>query len=244
MERWLGYSLQDLLLFSAETYWRLFERQNTELWPLQLAVLAGLALLFGAALARWRPAGVALGLGLACAWGLAAETFLRPLYEPINWAIGQVTPFFWVQAALLALLGMTLRFRREGLEAKIAIVLLLASLAYPAVALIAGRPLAQAEVAGIAPDPTALATLGMLGLARPGWGRLCLSLLPMLWLALSAATLLTMNAATGWVPLVGLGLALLARLLTLLRPAERTESSRRQADAAAPGTAPGGDGPN
>ena len=34
MGDWLNYEAADFLLFSAEVYWRLFELENTALWPL------------------------------------------------------------------------------------------------------------------------------------------------------------------------------------------------------------------
>ena len=208
MEAWLGYSPRDFLLFSAETYWRLFELHNAALWPLPLATLTGLALLLGLALAGWRWAGLAISIGLAAASAFVAEAFLHARYEPINWAVAYVTPLFWAEALGLLLIGPWLRFRAAGPEAKVAAVLVVAALAYPLAGLAAGRPLAQAEVAGIAPDPTALATLGLLGFAGAGWLRLLLSLVPALWLAASALTLLTMNAAAWWVPLAALALTL------------------------------------
>lgn len=39
MEVWLTYSLDDFLLFSPETYFRLLERHNAALWPLHVLML-------------------------------------------------------------------------------------------------------------------------------------------------------------------------------------------------------------
>lgn len=37
MTEWWTYRPEDFLLFSARTYWRLFELHNAALWPLPLA---------------------------------------------------------------------------------------------------------------------------------------------------------------------------------------------------------------
>jgi hypothetical protein len=80
-------------------------------------------------------------------------------------------------------------------------------LLHPLAAPLFGRPLAQAEVAAIAPDPTAIATLGLaLLLPSQALGRAVL-VLPALWLGISALTLWTLGAAEAGVPILALGLA-------------------------------------
>jgi hypothetical protein len=74
----------------------------------------------------------------------------------------------------------------------------------PLAAPLFGRPPAQAEVAGVAPDPTAIATLGLcllLPLRGPGGVAL---VIPSLWLAFSALTLWTLGAAQAVVPVLAL----------------------------------------
>ena len=56
--------------------------------------------------------------------------------------------------------------------------------------LIPGRSLWQSEFPSIAPDPTAMATLGLALMLR--WG-IVLAVLPSFWLAVGAATLLTLD---------------------------------------------------
>jgi hypothetical protein len=62
-------------------------------------------------------------------------------------------------------------------------------------------------VFGIAPDPTAIATLGALVLAigRIGW---LLIALPILWCAITAATLWTMETPEALIPAAAVALAL------------------------------------
>ena len=70
--------------------------------------------------------------------------------------------------------------------------------AWPAFALLDGRPWREAEVFAVAPDPTAFATLALIALAaRSPWTAL-LCVAPALWLAISALTLFTMGVWQGW----------------------------------------------
>ena len=69
---------------------------------------------------------------------------------------------------------------------------------YPLLAPLLGRPWTQAEIFGIAPDPTAVAAIGVLLLAK---GRIAfLLVLPLLWCAITALTLWTMEAPDAAVP--------------------------------------------
>jgi hypothetical protein len=78
-----------------------------------------------------------------------------------------------------------------------------------------GRGWASSEVFGIAPDPTAMATLGVLLLAR---GRLLPWLLPIaiLWCLLSGLTLQTMGEPQAWAPCAALALAAAAWMWTII----------------------------
>ncbi|MEM6662055.1 MAG: DUF6064 family protein [Pseudomonadota bacterium] len=204
MSEWLDYAAEDFLLFSPEAYWRLFELMNGAAWPAQPLVLAAFAALTIAALLR-RPWAVwAAAVGLALAWAATAYLFLQIRYQPINWAIAGVIPAFWVQAGLLVLLGPGLDHphRRVGLPH----FLIILALTYPLVGMVAGRPIVQAEVVGLSPDPTAILTLGFLGLSAPAWRARILMIIPMGWLLISAATLLTMGQPTGWVLLLSVAL--------------------------------------
>jgi hypothetical protein len=69
-----------------------------------------------------------------------------------------------------------------------------------------GRPWTQADVFGIAPDPTAIATLGILILnERIAWWLLPI---PLAWCVISAATLWTMGSPDALVPLAAAFLCL------------------------------------
>lgn len=196
MTEWWTYTLSDFLMFSPRTYWRLVELYNLAVWPGQLVALAGG--LVAVLLARsTRPAaGRVLAALLAGAWLWVGMAFHWQRYATINWAAAYAAAACAVQAALLVLLWL-LRPRLPLVEPRAAGVgqwLALASvLVYPLVGWAFGRPSTQAEVAGLMPDPTAWATLGLLLAARrPPAGRWLLAVIPVLSLLVGMATLWTM----------------------------------------------------
>jgi hypothetical protein len=207
MTEWWTYRLSDFLMFAPRTYYRLLELANTELWPAHALTLAvGVAILVLLRAAPHRPRGAPLACGLlALLWGWVAWAFLWQRYTSINWAAHGFAIVFALEGVLLlgwAAIGAGPRaagcawVRRVGLG-----LWLLALVLHPVVAPLLGRPWLQAEWFGIAPDPTVLATLGLLLQVSPGvrspaaralgvltWG------VPLLWCAISGATLLSMQS--------------------------------------------------
>lgn len=197
MGDWLDYALSDFLLFAPQVYWRLFELENAKLWPLQLVT----PILFVAAL-LWatrapRTGFRVLALLLAIAWASVGWNFMLKGYAPINWAMEFVAPFF----ALQALLWLWIAFRPAPIRKHVllagggAALCVVAIFVYPFLAPAFGRPLAGAEVVGIAPDPTALLSIGVAMASLPGSTAQRMILIPLLWLLSSAATLFVLGAA-------------------------------------------------
>ncbi|MDP3692889.1 DUF6064 family protein [Bradyrhizobium sp.] len=220
MSEWWTYRPEDFLLFSPRVYWRMFELQNAALWPLQaLTLAAGILILL---LVAWRPRSWArwLALLLAILWIFVGWSFLWNRYAPINWAAAYVAPAFAVQGILFLVAGFWLNglaFGRRGLAGWTGYFLLAFALAgQPLLAPLQGRGWASSEVFGVAPDPTAIATLGLLLLAR---GRLVPLLLPIpvLWCFLSGITLHTMGEPQGWISHIALLLAVTAWISTIIR---------------------------
>lgn len=223
---WSTYTLADLLLFSSRTYYRLFELYNAAIWPGHLAAAAiGMAILAGALRRRAAGARIAAGLLAAC-WLWVAWAFLFKRYAPINWAAHYFAYGFGAEALLLLWLGAVrgrLAFPPlRNLIARAAFGIAVFGLfAYPLLAAISGRPWHQLEMFGLAPDPTAVATLGLLLMAtRPP---ALLLAIPLAWCAISGATLFTMDAPHAWV-------APAAALLTLLLAACKPAASPQAGD--------------
>jgi Family of unknown function (DUF6064) len=209
MGDWLSYTPADFLLFSARTYYRLFELYNRAVWPAQvLALLLGLVILWR--LQRSSPRQGVVMVILAAGWLWTAWAYLLEQYDTINWAARYFAIGFVIEAVLLIWTGVVrnrLSFRpyrdwtsRTGMG-----LFLFALVVQPLIGPLVGRDWTQAEIFGIAPDPTVLATIGILLTVdkRPPWG---LMIIPLLWCALSGATLWTMGSPDAWVmPVAALG---------------------------------------
>ncbi len=201
---WWTYSPGDLLLFAPRTWYRLIEMHNAALWPWHLAFVAvGLASI----VLRRRAAGRFTALLLAGCWAFAGIAFLQDRYATINWAAAYFAALFVAQALLLALLGGAglLRFGPDdGPGLALAVV---GVAAWPLIAPLLDRPWAQAEVFGVMPDPTAVATLGLLTGVR---GRLVWLAMPvpLVWLSVSGLTLWVMEAPEAAAPPAAAALAL------------------------------------
>lgn len=202
MSDWWTYTLSDFLLFSPRTYYRLFELHNAALWPAHVVAVAGGVAIVVLAQRGGAATGRTVAALLALAWAWVAWAFLWQRYATINWAASWLAAAFAVQALLFGLFAM----RRRGLalaSSPAALVhtgLAVAAagvLAYPLVSIALGRGIAAAEVFGIAPDPTVLATLGILVLASPA-ARVALLPIPLAWCALTGATLWTMGSSEWW----------------------------------------------
>lgn len=196
MSEWWTYQLSDFLMFSPQVYWRLVERYNRDVWPLQLLAFAAGCVLLRLAIGQRPGAQRITAAVLAAAWAWTGWAFAWQRYATINWAAEYLAIAFAVQAVLLLIatvidpggdrqLAGSLA-RRVGLIAVGCGVLL-----YPPAGLPFGRPLAQAEMFGLMPDPTALATLGWLAASRIRW-RAWLAIIPALSFVAGMLTLWTM----------------------------------------------------
>jgi hypothetical protein len=223
MSEWWTYALSDFLLFSPRTYYRLFELYNAEIWPTQaLALALGATILLLLARGGARATSL-IFTTLALCWLFIAGAFHLNRYATINWAATYVAAAFAVQAILLLAAAwwwrLTVTVDRLALT-----VFLFALVAQPLSGLLLGRPWTQVELFGVAPDPTAVATLGLLAMTAgsPAWA---LRLIPLIWCAITGVTLMTMDAPDAMVaPLA----ALISLIATWRRP--RAPSPRTPAD--------------
>ena len=201
MSEWWTYTLSDFLLFSPRTYYRLFEIYNAAIWPVQLAAIAlGLAIL--ALLSRPAAAGRrATAAILAGCWLWVAIAFHANRYAAINWAAVYFAWGFGLEAGILTWSALARRPLKRRLDVASGAglgIFLFALVVEPLVGPLLGRGWRQVQIFGVAPDPTAVATLGILLLAHVR-GRWLLMIVPAIWCAISGATLLAMKAPDAWI---------------------------------------------
>ena len=201
MSEWWTYRPSDFLLFAPRTYYRLFELYNAEIWPLHIvALFAGVTiLLLMRSRIAWR--GRLIAVMLAACWLWIAWAFHWQRYATINWAASYFAVGFAIEAALLIWIGVVrgrLQFADQGAAARAGVaIFVFALMVQPPLTLLAGREWWQLEVFGVAPDPTVVATLGLLLAAnRIHWVALPI---PLLWCLVGGATLWIMNAADAFI---------------------------------------------
>jgi hypothetical protein len=207
MSEWWTYSLSDFLLFSPRTYYRLFELYNSAVWPGQVLAVAG-----GFAIAGmlWKPRpwqGRVVAVLLAACWLWIAWAYFLTRYATINWAAPYVAAAFAGQALLLVLVGTLGRFSLQPDTRRASCIgvglYVFALVIQPLVGPLAGRTWSQVEILGIAPDPTVVATLGLVLRATVGQ-RWALLPIPVAWCAVSGATAWAMGSPDAWVmPIAG-----------------------------------------
>jgi hypothetical protein len=198
MPEWWTYGLSDAQIFSARAYDALVERCLRAAGLAQAAATAtGLAVL----LLLWRrPAWGARALAAASAFGCAgvALGWLLRCYAELHWAAGVLAAGFGLQALLLAAAAvwpgaqpcLAERDARVGTMVLLAVALI----AWPWLALPAGAGVWRAEVVGLMPAPTLVASLAVVPLAATGW-RLVLLPLPLVGTVFEAVTLASIGRA-------------------------------------------------
>ena len=218
MDDWWTYSIADLILFTPETYFHLFELYPRAWWPLQLACIAiAIAML----LCLWqKPAwsGRVIAVLLAASWAWVGWAFLHLRFAPIHWVADWYAVAFIFQALLLLIYGVWRR-RVEfaiGNSARtgIGVLVLLGALAVmPATAYLTGREWMQAELFAMTPDATVLATLGLLlGIGRAAvW----LMVIPVAWCLVSGTTLWVLEAPEAMILPVGAMLTIASMFMPL-----------------------------
>ncbi|MBA4098676.1 MAG: hypothetical protein C0484_18170 [Rhodospirillum sp.] len=214
-----SYRLSDFLLFSPRVYWRMFELHTQALWPLPLAILAVGAAMLALAILRPQQSGRLTAILLAVLWAWVGWSFVWERYATINWTAAYIAPLFAIEALLFLILGGAfnrLSFESRHGRGRGGILLVALALGYPLLAPLFGRPWHGAEVFGIAPDPTAIATLGFLLMAR-GRSTLLLYPIPLLWCFASGLTLWAMADAQAWILALTLAILSLAHAFAKAR---------------------------
>lgn len=223
MPEWWTYTLSDLQAFSLQTYHRLFELYNAAIWPAQIVAFALGAAIFWLLLGRGESVHRRLVAAiLAACWLWVAIVFHATRYATIHRAAAFFAWGFGLEALFLLWTGVvrgTLVFeRRADATARAGLgIFLFALLVQPVPGALLGHEWRQVEIFGVAPDPTAVATLGVL-LQASGRVRWELIAIPVIWCLVSGATLLAMEAREAWIPLAA---AVLALTLAIARSVTR-----------------------
>jgi hypothetical protein len=158
---------------------------------------------------------------LAASWAWTGWAFLHLRLAPIHWIADWYAVAFVLQALLLFGYGVL----RRGVEFETGnsvrtgigvFVLLGALLVMPASAHLTGREWMQAELFAMTPDATALATLGLLLLAK---GRIAiwLAVIPVAWCFITGATLWALEAPEALILPAGAVLSIAIMLLPVCR---------------------------
>jgi hypothetical protein len=222
MPEWWTYSPADFVMFSAQVYYRMFARYNAGIWPLQLATLAagGWVLRTLRRRASWE--GRAALLVLAACWLWIAWAFHLQRYAEFNWPARGFAAGFALEGVLLAafaLRGDGISPPASGRRGALAVVLFaFALVGMPLVGWVARREVLQLELVGVAPDPTAVATIAFLLSAERA--PRALAIIPIAGCVASALTL--------WV--LGSPEAAILALVALLTVAATFRRRRRAAD--------------
>ncbi len=219
MSEWWTYSLSDFLMFSSRSYYRLIESYNAAIWPAHVLALVAGIIVIGAIAQPRQHLRRSAALVVAAAWGWVAWAYHLERYAEINTAAPYFAAAFAVQALLLCWLAYRPANAANAAPAPQPLALGLsglAILAYPLLALARdGGQWRQAEVFGIVPDPTVVATLGMLLAWRAPaifW------LIPVSWCLVSGATLMELKIGHAWLlPALALT-AVLAAIMVSKKP--------------------------
>lgn len=180
------YRLKDLLHFRPRAYYRLFELYNAEIFPAQLlAVALGLAIL----VLLWRGrGGRTVAAILAAAWLWIAWGVLHRHLSTIHLAGPLMAAGFALQGLLLAGIGAGRGWSFAPASRVAAGLVLFAVVVQPLIGPLLGRSWAGMELFGLTPDPTVVATLGVLSAVRERRAWLLLPL-PIVWCAVQGTTL-------------------------------------------------------
>ena len=212
MSEWWTYRLSDFLLFSPETYYRLIGQYLRDVWPARMLwVVAGIGVTVALARRKSVPGRPIIAV-TAAAWLWVALAFHLQRYAAINWAATWFAAAFALEAMLLCWSGVVrpgLRpDRASRLGRRVGLGLLVyAVVGQPLVDRLARGSWAGAGGFGLTPEPTAIATLGILLLATgPRW---LVFPIPLLWCLVGGATLLALQAPDAWLILSGGLIALL-----------------------------------
>jgi len=197
MDSLLSYSLHDLLIFSPDSFFKLFELSNKALWPfhIPLVLLAVVAVFLLYKGHRYAPRFILMWL--AFFWCFVGYWYFSQFYKQINTYAHIGSYLFYAEAGLLMLYAVFSNHDVQAQEKKWqrligGVFILYGFLIHPILSILMwGQPLIRLELFSIAPDPTAISTIGFLLLLLTVRDFLLLMVIPCIWLIVSIMTYLT-----------------------------------------------------
>ena len=207
-----SYSLIDFIPVDREVYLRMFERQNENVWPLQLFA-AGLVIFVLVRIfqQKYRFVFTALALSMIS----VGVTFFLSLMRELSWVSTYFAIGFFIQAGLLLLGEMVMwskwqKYPAQCNSAKVNLGLsisVFALLFFPVILFFVHGSLSAIEFIAITPDVTMIFFLGVLYL-MPSSSRL-LMLIPIAWSIVSGSIWLALEWYLGMVTWLVAGVCLL-----------------------------------
>jgi hypothetical protein len=181
-----------MLPFTAEILFSSFGQYNQALWPLPLLAAALALALIVLALRPVRHGARAIAALLALAWLWVGVGYHFLHFAALDFAAPVYGALFVLQGLLLAWTGvvgdrLTFGFGADLFGSCGLALALAAAVVWPFADGLLGHGWQNLRVAGLAPSPTAIFTLGLL-LLTAGRTPLHLALIPLLWTLLAGAT--------------------------------------------------------
>ena len=221
MPDWVAYSLDDFLLFSPRTYWRMISLYNQAYWPLSVGLAISAITLVTLESTQKHRLQFAQALLFAAIWVFIGWQFFQIRYSTINWVAAYWAALFYVQATLILIIALR-NLRTQTLTQRINSstlskpIIVYGVVIHPLWAFVWDRSLWTADLFGLGPDSIAIATVGLFLSLRQFAVRLIASSIPVAWITFTTATHLAFPDPHGWVLLI-VGICLVGALIGRFR---------------------------
>lgn len=187
-----SFSIRDFLIFSPESYFKLFELSNQSLWPLQIPIILSAVVAIFLLYKRYHFSSKAICLWLGMVWAFVGYWYFTLYYSQINTFAHIAAYFFWAEAFLFFLVAIfanhRLNLNQGGRVYLAGSFIVYGMLIHPWISLLLwDQAISRLELFSIAPDPTAIITIGFI-LLLPFKGAFLLLIIPSLWLLSSLMT--------------------------------------------------------
>ncbi len=166
----IDYPLAEILMFSAETYYRMIELYNRSIWPVHfLALLLGSGTIL-ICFYKTQYQGRIVAATIMAGWLWVSYGFFWTHYATINWYAIAYAAVYMVQVLALIWAGLFQNRIRTAvtndISSVIGVFLLVYAIALHPILTGSLNGLWHTEVFGLMPVPTVIATLGIISLSE------------------------------------------------------------------------------